>query len=113
MFLSELTCGCSVARDALHYGVGSIFSCPQCGKAVRVVEKPAKQASVRADNQCPACYRHIKRSLLKDESFSSCPHCDTWLSNDGVLQTSDDVLRQAEDDMGIPRGTLDVCMGAD
>lgn len=66
-----------------------------------------------AENQCPTCGKQIKLSLLKNSLSLVCPHCDTWLSNEGCLQSADDILRQAEDDMGIPCGTLDFCMGAD
>lgn len=51
--------------------------------------------------------------LIEGQDSLECPHCHTWLENDAGLRTGDDILRQAEDDMGIPRGTLDVCMGAD
>ena len=64
-------------------------------------------------NQCPECQKFIKIKLIEGHASLICPHCHTWLENNGVLRSGDDILRQAEDDMGIPHGTLDVCMGAD
>lgn len=79
----------------------------------RSIDLDKKTVKDLASNQCPACRKFIKMKLIEGQDSLECPHCHTWLENDAGLRTGDDILRQAEDDMGIPRGTLDVCMGAD
>ena len=67
-----------------------------------------------ASNQCPECGQFIKKKLIVGKQSIGCPHCGSGLHiEDDVLVSYSNALRDAEDDMGIPRGTLDVCMDAD
>ena len=72
------------------------------------------QVKELASNQCPECRQFIKKKLIVGKKSIVCPHCSSGLHiEDDVLVSYRNALRDAEDDMGIPRGTLDFCMDAD